>query len=177
MRSSVSTSEWIYLTFNPASNIYSLNASAIFFVRVVIKTLFPFFDCNFVSWIRSSTWVFVGLIIISGSINPVGLTDCSTKTPLVLFNSHSPGVAETCIVCGLKASHSSNFSGRLSIHDGSLKPYSDNVDFLLKSPLYIAPIWLTVTWLSSVNTRASLGKYSKSVGGGSPGFLPDKYLL
>ena len=42
--------------------------------------------------------VFVGLIIISGSINPVGLTDCSTKTPLVLFNSHSPGVADTWIV-------------------------------------------------------------------------------
>ena len=34
----------------------------------------------------------------------------------------------------------SNFNGLLSRHDGSLKPYSDSVDFLLKSPLYIAPI-------------------------------------
>ena len=49
IRSRVSTSEWIYLTFKPASNMYSLNASAIFFVNVVIKTLFPFFDCSLVS--------------------------------------------------------------------------------------------------------------------------------
>ena len=99
------------------------------------------------------------------------------KTPLVLFNSQSPGVADTWIVCGLKASHSSNFKGLLSKQDGNLKPYSDNVDFLRKSPLYIAPIWLTVMWLSSVKTNASSGKYSKRVGGGSPGFLPDRYLL
>ena len=49
IRSRVSTSECIYLTFKPASNIYSLRASAIFLVRVVIKTLLPFFDCIFVS--------------------------------------------------------------------------------------------------------------------------------
>jgi hypothetical protein len=34
---------------------------------------------------------------------------------------------------------------------------------------YMAPICGTVTWLSSVKTSALSGRYSNSVGGGSPG--------
>ena len=37
-----------------------------------------------------------------------------------------------------------------------------------------APNWGTATWLSSTNTRARSGKYSKSVGGGSPGLRPER---
>ena len=75
----------------------------------------------------------------AGSINPVGLITCSENTPPVSSNSQGPGVAETKILFGLINSHSSNFNGLLSLQEGNLKPCSDNVVFLLKSPLYIPP--------------------------------------
>ena len=61
------------------------------------------------------------------------------------------------MVCGRMASHSSNRSGRLSMHDGSRKPYSASVAFLRKSPRYMPPSCGTVTWLSSTNTSALSG--------------------
>ena len=52
--------------------------------------------------------------------------------------------------------------------------YSDSVVLRLRSPRYIAPICGTAIWLSSMNNRAFFGKYSNSVGGGSPGARPVK---
>jgi len=52
---------------------------------------------------------------------------CSTNTPSVRASSQSPGVADTCTVCGRIASHSSKRSGLLSMQDGSRKPYSASV--------------------------------------------------
>ena len=58
---------------------------------------------------------------------------------------------------------------RSVIHAGrQAKPCSDRVDLRALSPLYMAPICGTVTWLSSTNSRASSGRYSNSVWGGSP---------
>ena len=108
----------------------------------------------------------------TGSMSPVGRITCSTKTPPVRSSSHGPGVAERKIVCGRMASHSSNFKGRLSMQLGSRKPNSASVDLRLKSPRYMPPSWGTVTWPSSTNTTARSGKYSNSVGGGSPGRRP-----
>ena len=172
--SSVSMSECIYRTFNPFSWRYSVKSSAIFFVNVVAKILKPFFTISFASCIKSSTWVFAGLISTGGSIKPVGRIIWSINSFFVCFNSHGPGVADTNIVWVLIKSHSSNFKGLLSIHDGSLKPYSANVLFLVLSPLYIPLSCGTVTWLSSTKIIVLSGKYSNNVGGGSPGFLPDK---
>ncbi len=76
------------------------------------------------------------------------------------------------MVCGRIASHSSKRIGRLSMQLGSRKPYSASVALRRKSPRYMPPICGMVTWLSSVNTSALSGRYSNSVGGGSPGFLP-----
>ena len=42
IRSRVSISEWRYLTLSPSSCIYSVKSSDIFFVNVVIITLYPF---------------------------------------------------------------------------------------------------------------------------------------
>ncbi len=58
------------------------------------------------------------------------------------------------------------------MQEGRRKPYSASVVLRLKSPLYMAPIWGTVWWLSSVKTRALSGRYSNMVGGGSPGLRP-----
>ncbi len=55
---------------------------------------------------------------------------------------------------------------------GKRKPYSASVALRLRSPWNMAWSCGTVTWLSSTKTRALSGMYSKSVGGGSPGFLP-----
>src|SRR5690606_9572789 len=107
-----------------------------------------------------------------GSINPVGRIICSINSPWVCSNSQGPGVAETNTVWGRKASHSSNFKGRLSLQDGKRKPYSLKVSLRERSPLYMPLSWGTVTWLSSTIKRAFFGKYSKRVGGGSPGALP-----
>ncbi len=80
----------------------------------------------------SSTWLRVapetGRISTGGSIRPVGRMTCSVKTPPVLSSSQAPGVAETKTVWGRMASHSSNFSGRLSMAEGRRKPYSARVD-------------------------------------------------
>ena len=81
----------------------------------------------------------------TGSISPVGRITCSAKTPPVRSSSHGPGVAETKMVCGRIASHSSNLSGRLSTQDGSRKPNSDSVDLRLKSPRNMPPTCGTVT--------------------------------
>jgi hypothetical protein len=58
------------------------------------------------------------------------------------------------------------------MQEGRRKPYSARVALRLKSPLYMPPICGTVWWLSSVNSRALSGMYSKKVGGGSPGRRP-----
>ena len=155
----------MYRTLTCASNIYSVKSSAILFVSVVIRTRCPSSAQFLHSAITSSTWLFVGRTMQTGSISPVGLTSCSVNTPAVFSNSQGPGVAETKIVWGRITSHSSNFNGRLSKQEGSRKPYCERVDFLAKSPLYIAPICGTVTWLSSTIKRAFSGKYSKRVGG------------
>ena len=97
------------------------------------------------SCIKSSTWFFAGLISTGGSIKPVGLMTWSINLPFVCSNSQGPGVAETNTVCVLIKSHSSNLRGLLSIHDGSLKPYSAKVLFLDLSPLYIPLSCGTVT--------------------------------
>ena len=78
--------------------------------------------------IRSSTWLSVGRMMQTGSIRPVGRITCSTKTPPVRSSSQGPGVAETRRSAGAWTSHSSNFSGRLSMQDGRRKPYSARVD-------------------------------------------------
>ena len=100
----------------------------------------------------------------------------SINFPFVCPSSHGPGVADTNIVCVLIKFHSSNLRGRLSIQEGSLNPYSARVLFLDLSPLNIPLSWGTVTWDSSTNIKVLSGKYSNKVGGGSPGFLPDKNL-
>ncbi len=66
-----------------------------------------------------------------GSISPVGRITCSTNIPPVCSSSQGPGVADTKIDCGLIPSHSSNFSGRLSMQEGKRKPNSESVVFLL----------------------------------------------
>ena len=97
---------------------------------------------------------------------------CSAKTPPDSSSSHEPGVAETATVWGRIASHSSKRKGRLSMQEGRRKPYSASVALRRKSPRYMAPICGTVTWLSSMKTKALSGRYSKSVGGGWPGWRP-----
>ena len=72
--------------------------------------------------------------------------------------SYGPGVAETKIICGASASHSSKRSGRLSSADGRRKPYSTSVSLRERSPLYMPPICGTVTWLSSTTSSASFGR-------------------
>ena len=123
-------SECKYLTFKFASSKYSVKSSAIFFVRVVTKTLWDFSIHFLHSFIKSSTCEEAGFISHIGSVKPVGLTTCSIIKLLDSFISHSPGVADTNTVLGLIFSHSSNFNGLLSKQDGSLKPYSDRFDFL-----------------------------------------------
>ena len=61
--------------------------------------------------------------------------DLFGETPPVRSSSHGPGVAETNTVCGRKVSHSSNFSGRLSMQLGRRKPNSARMDLREKSPL------------------------------------------
>jgi hypothetical protein len=41
----------------------------------------------------------------------------------------------------MRASNSSNFSGRLSSADGRRKPYSTSVVLRDRSPLYMPPSW------------------------------------
>ncbi|MNN37475.1 hypothetical protein D3C81_1514250 [compost metagenome] len=62
------------------------------------------------------------------------------------------------MVCGLAASHSSNFIGRLSSAEGRRKPYSTRVSLRERSPLNMAPTWGTVTWDSSITSRALAGR-------------------
>src|SRR5581483_8766239 len=82
------------------------------------------------------------------------------------------GVAETKMVWPRNLSHSSNLSGRLSVHEGRRKPNSASVDLRVQSPPNMPPSCGTVTWLSSTMTSASRCMYSKKVGGGSPGLRP-----
>ena len=84
------------------------------------------------SSMTSSTWekpsLETGRTSTGGAIRPVGRITCATKTPPARFISHSPGVAETWMVSGRMASHSSNLSGRLSMQEGRRKPYSARVN-------------------------------------------------
>ena len=59
---------------------------------------------------------------------------CSTKTPRASFISQWLGVADTAMVCGRMASHSSKRKGRLSMQEGRRKPYSASVALRRKSP-------------------------------------------
>jgi hypothetical protein len=51
----------------------------------------------------------------------------------------------------LKLLHSLNFNGRLSSAEGSLKPKSTSVVLRALSPLYIPPIWLALTCITTNN--------------------------
>ena len=102
---------------------------------------------------------------------------CSANTPPDCSISHEPGVAETANVCGRIASHSLKRSGRLSMQLGRRKPYSASVILRRWSPRAIAPTCGTVWWLSSTNSSAFSGRYSNSVGGGSPGRRPVRKRL
>ena len=97
-------------------------------VKVVTSTRWSALVQTLHSASRSSTWFSVGRIWQTGSIRPDGRTTCSTKTPPVRSNSQPPGVAETYIVCGRIASHSSNLRGLLSIQEGKRNPCSAKVD-------------------------------------------------
>src|SRR3977135_1540393 len=111
-------------------------------------------------------------MLTGGSISPVGRITCSTNTPPLSFNSHALGVADTATDCGRIMSHSSKRSGRLSMQEGSRKPYSASVALRRKSPLNMPPICGTVTWLSSANTSALSGTYWNRVVGAAPGEVP-----
>jgi hypothetical protein len=121
---------------------------------------------------QSSTWSSTGRISTGGSIRPVGRMTCSAKTPPVCSISQAAGRGRDATVCGRIASHSSKRSGRLSMQDGRRKPYSASVALRRKSPRYMPPICGMVTWLSSTKSSALSGRYSNSVGGGSPGLRP-----
>ena len=105
-------------------------------------------------------------------MRPVGRITCSVKTPPVRSISQGPGVAETKMVSGRMASHSSNFKGRLSRQEGSRQPNSESVHLRRKSPRNMPPHCGTVTWLSSTISSALPGRLSYSLGGGSPGQRP-----
>ena len=76
-------------------------------------------------------------------------------------------------ICGRIASHSSNFSGRLSMQEGRRKPYSDKREFAaIVAFVHARRSAARVTWLSSAKTSALSGRYSNRVGGGSPGWRP-----
>ena len=92
--SMVFTSEWRYLTLKPTELKYSDKSSAIFLVNVVTKHLSSFDDLIFISEIRSSIWPAEGLIINSGSTNPVGLLINSVIAPWDSSNSLCDGVAD-----------------------------------------------------------------------------------
>ena len=62
------------------------------------------------------------------------------------------------------------------MQEGNLNPYSAKVLFLDLSPLNIPLSCGTVTWHSSTKIKVLSGNYSNNVGGGSPGFLPDRNL-
>ena len=141
-------------------------------VSTVTSTRWLFFAQSLHSAIRSSTCFSTGRMITVGSIRPVGRITCSMKMPCVRSISHGPGVALTNVVCGRSVSHSSNFSGRLSIAEGRRKPNSASTLLRLKSPRNMPPICGTVTWLSSQISSEFSGKYSNRVGGGSPGLRP-----
>jgi len=70
---------------------------------------------------KSSTCVPTGRTSISGSNSPVGLTTCSIVCE-ALSSSYFAGVADTKIIRGVRASHSSNFKGLLSKAEGNLNP-------------------------------------------------------
>ena len=91
-----------------------------------------------------------------GSNNPVGLTTCSAIT-VDTSNSNFAGVADTKIHWFNFSENSSNLRGLLSRADGKRKPKSTSVVLRDLSPLYIAPIWLTVTCDSSKIIKESSG--------------------
>ena len=149
IRSSVSISRMHIADPQPCSCRYSVRSSAMRLVRVVTRRAHTRRRHRRTSPRQIVDLGFDGTDQCIGSIRPVGRTTCSTNTPPVRSISHGPGVADTNTVCGRMASHSSNFRGRLSTHDGSRKPKSASVDLRAKSPLYMPPICGTVTWLSS----------------------------
>ena len=107
-----------------------------------------------------------------GSISPVGRMTCSTKTPPVCCISHLPGVADTKV--GLRPHRVPLLEAKRPIVDAGRQAEAELGErgFARKSPGNMPPICGTVTWLSSTNTSALSGRYSNSVGGGSPGRRP-----
>ena len=156
----------------PCSCMYSVRSSAIRLVKVVHSVRMPCSVTIRTSSNKSSTCISTGRISTGGSRRPVGRMTCSTNTPPVCSISHLAGVADTNTDCGRIASHSSNLRGRLSMHEGRRKPWSDRVILRLKSPLYMPPICGTDTCDSSAKTIALSGMNSNNVGGGSPGARP-----
>lgn len=126
-------------------------------VSVVTSTRSFFSERCLISSSRSSIWPSLGLMMISGSMRPVGRMICST-TLSVMPSSYLPGVADRKTFCPTRSRNSSHFSGRLSIALGSRKPCSTRVRFREASPSYIAPICGTVTCDSSMTRRKSSGK-------------------
>ena len=94
VRSMVSTSWWIYLTFKRFFSRYSVRSSAILVVRVVTSTRCPLAARVLISPIRSSTCPLMGRTSISGSTSPVGRMSCSATCSAFSF-SYLAGVAET----------------------------------------------------------------------------------
>src|SRR5690606_2483637 len=124
----------------------------------VTSTRSPIATRALISPSTSSTWVATGRISTGGSTSPVGRTTSSVTSPSDSRSSYGPGVADTKIARGERASHSSNLSGRLSSADGSRKPNSTSVSLRERSPLYMAPICGTVTCDSSTTSSASGGR-------------------
>ena len=71
-----------------------MRSSAIFLVSVVTSTRPPAATVLAMRACRSSTWPLVGMMVTSGSINPVGRMTCSTIW-FECSSSKGPGVAET----------------------------------------------------------------------------------
>ena len=72
------------------------------------------------------------------------------------------------------AMNSGKFSGRLSSALGRRKPYSTRTVLRDLSPSYIPPICGIVACDSSITSKKSFGKKSRSVNGFEPGGRPDK---
>ena len=91
-------------------------------------------------------------------IDQPGGTHHLLDDPPGMFRLIGAGVAETKMVCGLTASHSSKRSGRLSSAEGRRKPYSTRVSLRERSPLNIAPTCGTLTCDSSITSSELAGR-------------------
>jgi hypothetical protein len=124
MRSMVSISLCIYLTRMPCSCRYSVRSSAIRFGQHG--------DEAAVAGLRGGADLADEIVDlrarradIDRRIDQAGRADhLFDEHAADSFSSHALGVADTATDCGRIMSHSSNRSGRLSMQEGSRKPYS-----------------------------------------------------